>query len=162
MSTPLGLTAPDRITWYDVLGVAPGASLVTLRRARDERLRQLRPDLLADAPPPVPGVASRAAAAIEAAWDVLADRERRKGYDARLGRLRAHGGRLVVPDVRGLSYRSCLTVVVTSGLRPAVVGLTENPLPVEGLVVGQSPEPGRSVRYQSTLTMKVWHPARGC
>ena len=30
------------ITWYDVLGVTPGASGVTVRRAHDERVRQLR------------------------------------------------------------------------------------------------------------------------
>ena len=30
------------ITWYDVLGVTTGASGVTVRRAHDERVRQLR------------------------------------------------------------------------------------------------------------------------
>jgi hypothetical protein len=149
-----------QITWYDVLGVVPGASGVTVRRAHDERLLQLRHDLLAGAPAPVVSAAARAAEAVEAAWLVLGDRERRGRYDAQLGPRRVRGRRVIVPDVRGLFYQPCRAVVVTAGLRPAVVRLTEDPLPVEGLVVGQSPGPGETVRYQSTLTVQVWHPPR--
>jgi hypothetical protein len=162
---------PEPVTWYDVLGVTSGASAVTLRRAHDERLLQLRsyfttsapaPKTRADAPFPVAGAASRAAAAVEEAWLVLGDPEQRKRYDALLG-LRPPTPprrRLIVPDVRGLFYRPSQAVAAMAGLRLAVVRLTADPLPVEGLVVGQSPDPGQTVRYQSTLTVQVWHPAR--
>ena len=174
---------PEPVTWYDVLGVSRGASAVTLRRAHDERLLQLRsyfppalPAPLAlpltparppDAPSPVASAASRAAAAVEQAWLVLGDCEQRKRYDARLGRYppvpprrRLMRRRLIVPDVRGLFYRPSQAVAAMAGLRLAVVRLTPDPLPVEGLVVGQSPSPGQTARYQSTLTVQVWHPAR--
>jgi hypothetical protein len=148
------------VTWYDVLGVTRGASAVTVRRAHDERLLLLRSYFApgADAPSPV----ASAAAAVEEAWLVLGDPEERKRYDAQLG-LRPPippRRRLIVPDVRGLFYRPSQAVAATAGLRLAVVRLTPNPLPVEGLVVGQYPDPGETVRCQSTLTVQVWHPAR--
>lgn len=65
-----------------------------------------------------------------------------------------------VPDVRGLFYQPCRDVVTMMGLRLAVVRLTRDPLPVEGLVVGQSPAAGSHVRAGSTLTVRVWHPPR--
>ncbi len=148
------------VTWYDVLGVTPGASVVTLRRARDERRRQLGADRLTDAPPAVLDAAARAAAEVEAAWRVLGDRERRDHYDAGLTRPRPRGRRLIVPDVRGLFWLPGQAVVVRAGLRPAVVRLTPEPLPVDGLVVGQSPGPGDLVRCSSTLTIFLWHPPR--
>jgi hypothetical protein len=169
------ITVNEPITWYDVLGVSGGASAVTLRRAHDERRLQLRSYFLppsampssgrpgpqlAGAPPVVVSAAARATEAVEAAWLVLGDTEQRNRYDAQLGRLGPRGRRLTVPDVRGLFYRPCQEVVVMAGLRPAVIRLTQDPLPVEGLVVGQSPDPGATVRYQSTLTVQVWHPSR--
>jgi len=97
---------PEPVTWYDVLGVTCGASAVTLRRAHDERLQLLRAYFAAsartasapvqaaqtvlapsarkptvatpptDAPSLVIDAASRAAAAVEAAWLVLGDSEK--------------------------------------------------------------------------------------
>jgi hypothetical protein len=179
-------TVSEPVTWYDVLGVTSGASAVTLRRAHDERLLQLRsyftapvpapshaapshaapshaaPADRAAPPSPVISVASRAAAAVEQAWLVLGDPERRKRYDATLGpRLPIPARRrVIVPDVRGLFYRPSQAVAATAGLRLAVIRLTTDPLPVEGLVIGQSPDPGETARYRSTLTVQVWHPAR--
>jgi hypothetical protein len=163
---------PEPVSWYDVLGVSCGASAVTLRRAHDERLLQLRsffPPMvpLPPAPPatassPVVSAASRAAVAVEEAWLVLGDPEQRRRYDVLLG-LRppvSPRRRVIVPDVRGLFYRPTQAVAATAGLRLAVVQLTSNPLPVEGLVVGQSPDPGATLRHRSTLTVQVWHPAR--
>lgn len=65
-----------------------------------------------------------------------------------------------VPDVRGLFYQPCRDVVTMTGLRLAVVRLTPDPMPVEGLVVGQSPAAGSHVKAGSTLTVRVWHPPR--
>ncbi len=163
---------PQPVNWYDVLGVSRGASAVTLRRAHDERLLQLRsyltppppaaPARQPDEPLPVASAASRAAAAVEEAWQVLSDPERRQRYDVLLGRCPPvpRRRRLIVPDVRGLFYRPSQAIAATAGLRLAVVRLTPDPLPVEGLVVGQCPEPGKTVSYRSTLTVQVWHPAR--
>ena len=68
--------------------------------------------------------------------------------------------RITVPELRGLFFRACRDVVTTAGLRLAVERLTEDPMPVEGLVVGQSEKPGSHVRRKSTLTVQVWHPPR--
>lgn len=68
--------------------------------------------------------------------------------------------RITVPELRGLFFRACRDVVTTTGLRLAVERLTEDPMPVEGLVVGQSEKPGSHVRRKSTLTVQVWHPPR--
>ena len=66
--------------------------------------------------------------------------------------------RVVVPDVRGLFYRTCMDVAGRIGLHLAPVRLTAHPAPVEGLVVGQAPPPGRRAHRDSTLTVQLWHP----
>ena len=66
--------------------------------------------------------------------------------------------RVVVPDVRGLFYVTCLQIVGKLGLRIRRIQLTEHPMPVEGLVVAQSPRPATKTRQASELTVQVWHP----
>lgn len=66
--------------------------------------------------------------------------------------------RVTVPDVKGLFYLTCLQIVGKLGLRIRRIQLTEHPMPVEGLVVGQSPRPATKVRRASELTVQVWHP----
>jgi PASTA domain len=66
--------------------------------------------------------------------------------------------RVVVPDVAGLFYQACLDVTGRVGLQLDPVRLTAHPMPVEGLVVGQTPPPGQQVRYDSTVTVQLWHP----
>jgi hypothetical protein len=46
------------------------------------------------------------------------------------------------------------------GLHVAPIQLTPHPLPVEGLVVGQSPAAGEQLHRDSTLTVQLWHPSR--
>jgi len=48
------------------------------------------------------------------------------------------------------------------GIRTPGSGLTRpyEPLPVEGLVVDQTPPPGRKAHARSTITMHVWHPSQ--
>ena len=65
---------------------------------------------------------------------------------------------VMVPDVRGLFYVTCLQIVGKLGLRIREIQLTEHPMPVEGLVVGQSPRPATKARRASELTVQVWHP----
>jgi hypothetical protein len=68
--------------------------------------------------------------------------------------------RIEVPDVRGLFAGPCRRLVTSTGLRMEVVRLTGDPMPVEGLVVDQSPPPGAKIRRSRTLTVQVWHPPR--
>ena len=68
--------------------------------------------------------------------------------------------RVMVPDVRGLFYRACMDVAGRIGLHLAPIRLTPDPMPVEGLVVGQSPASGKRVHRDSTLTVQLWHPPK--
>jgi hypothetical protein len=69
--------------------------------------------------------------------------------------------RIPVPDVRGLFYTVCVEVAGRRDLRVTAVRLTEHPLPVDGLVVDQSPLPPAKVHRASALTVQVWHPSAG-
>lgn len=69
--------------------------------------------------------------------------------------------RIPVPDVRGLFYAVCLEVAGRLGLKVTAVRLTEHPMPVDGLVVDQSPLPPAKMRRASALTVQVWHPSAG-
>ena len=62
--------------------------------------------------------------------------------------------------MRGLFYQPCRDVVTMAGLRLAVVRLTPDPMPVEGLVASQSLAAGSHVKAATTLTVQVWHPPR--
>ena len=68
-----------------------------------------------------------------------------------------------VPDVRGLFFSVCREIVGRLDLRLATVRLTDHPMPVDGLVVSQSPRPPAKVRRGAELTIQVWHPSnRSC
>jgi PASTA domain len=79
------------ITLYDVLGVPAGASADTIRLARDERRRQLRPGLESGASSPVVTAARRARETAEFAALVLGDPELRRRYDEEIGLHRDRG-----------------------------------------------------------------------
>jgi hypothetical protein len=68
--------------------------------------------------------------------------------------------RVPVPDVCGLFVGPCRRLVTTLGLRLEIVRLTADPMPVEGLVVAQSPPSRTTARRSGTLTAQVWHPPR--
>jgi curved DNA-binding protein CbpA len=61
------------LTWYDVLGVSPGASPGQVRSAYQARARRLAPQMLAGAPTKVLKAADVAKAAVDEAWRVLGD-----------------------------------------------------------------------------------------
>jgi hypothetical protein len=63
-----------------------------------------------------------------------------------------------VPNVLGLFYTVCLEVTGRLGLRLTPVRLTEHPMPVDGLVVHQSPPPSAKIRRGRAVTVHVWHP----
>jgi curved DNA-binding protein CbpA len=194
------------ITWYDVLGLLPGATVEQIQYQHDAKSRLLRPELIAGAPSPVIVAASRAREILGAARRVLADPANRARYDETAGIRRRDGGlsppesfpsqpaadrpdvdfiasnaglevlgallmlgdwmtphphpprRVAVPDVRGLFYSVCLEITGKLGFRINTVRLTKHPMAVDGLVVGQSPEPAVQARRGSALTVQVWHP----
>ena len=67
--------------------------------------------------------------------------------------------RVMVPDVRGLFYGACMEVASRAGLHVDPIQLTSHPMPVEGLVVGQTPGAGQRARRNSRLTVRLWHPS---
>jgi len=67
--------------------------------------------------------------------------------------------RVMVPDVTGLFYGACMEVAGRVGLHVDPIRLTPRPMPVEGLVVAQTPAAGERVRRDSRLTVRVWHPS---
>lgn len=181
------------ITWYDVLGVVPGATEDDIREAWQARTAALQPGGLTGAPADVLVAADRARQAVAEAWRILGDPASRESYDKNIGlerpgeglgspsetppepgvslaegwsladeeALEPYPGRrshVVVPDVGGLFYHVCMDVADRVGLHLEPVRLTAHPMPVEGLVVGQTPTPGKRVHRDSTLTVKVWHP----
>ena len=80
------------ITWYDVLGVLPGASAEQVKSQHDAKVSLLRPELMAGAPSPVVTAASRAREILDAARRVLADPATRARYDEAAGLRRGGGG----------------------------------------------------------------------
>jgi len=66
--------------------------------------------------------------------------------------------RIPVPEVRGLFYDVFVGVVGRLDLEITFVQLTEHPMLVEGLVVGQSPEPPARIHQRGELAVQVWHP----
>jgi hypothetical protein len=75
-----------------------------------------------------------------------------------LARHRDYQRRIPVPDVRGLFYDVFAEVVGRLDLHVTFVQLTEHPMPVEGLVVDQSPGPEAKLHPRGELTVQVWHP----
>ena len=193
------------ITWYDVLGLLPGASAEQVKSQHDAKLSLLRPEFVSGASSPVVTAAARAREILGAARRVLADPASRARYDEVAG-LRGGGGtlaprdsfpsepvldlgagllagiageelaggllalsgwltphpgpprRVTVPDVRGLFFSVCLGITGKLGLRVTTVRLTARPMPVDGLVVAQSPRPATRARRGSALSVQVWHP----
>jgi curved DNA-binding protein CbpA len=146
------------VTWYDVLGVLPGAEARKIEREYEAKAALLRPGLLSGAPPNVVTAVMRAQDLLDTARTVLCDPESRRRYDEVAGPRRRPDRRAAVPDVRGLFYRVCLEVATRHGLHIRIVRLTERPMAVDGLVVDQDPRPPSKASRGGTLTVQLWHP----
>jgi hypothetical protein len=191
------------ITWYEVLGVLPGADAEKIRRKYQERTGLLRGEMISGAPSNVLIVIRRAQEFLDGAWEVLGNPAVRERYDVAAG-FRRRGGslaesrltpsdtdvdfsdiggalggdllgtlldlkgwlapgpgrpkRVPLPDIRGLFYDVSMEVVGRLGLKVRSVQLTPHPMPVDGLVVDQSPRAPGKLRRDSTVTAHVWHP----
>jgi hypothetical protein len=108
----LGILEPG-MTWYDVLGVMPGAEARKLKQKYDAKAALLQPELISGAPPDVLTTVTRAQELLDTAWEVLGDPERRRRYDEAAG-LRRSGGGLGQPG----------TGIESAGLAPANRGIT--------------------------------------
>jgi DnaJ domain len=83
------------------------------------------------------------------------------GLNLWLARHRDYQRRIPVPDVRGLVYDVFAEVVGKLDLHVTVVQLTEHPMPVEGLVVDQSPGPTAKLHRRGALRSRCGtHPPR--
>jgi PASTA domain len=102
------------VTWYDVLGVLPGAEARKIEREYDAKAALLAPGLISGAPPDVVTAVKRARDLLDTARTVLGDPERRRRYDEVSG-LRRSGGGL---DQRG-------TGIQAAGLAPAGPGIVD-------------------------------------
>lgn len=80
------------ITWYEILGVLPGASAEKVKREYDARRSLLRPELIGGAPSNVVVAVRRAEGILDNAWRVLGDPVRRERYDQAAGIRRCGGG----------------------------------------------------------------------
>src|SRR6185437_1203611 len=84
------------VTWYEVLGVLPGAEPRQIKREYAARSGLLGPEMIAGAPPDVITAVSRAQDLLDSAWQVLSEPESRRCYDEEAG-LRRTGGSLGEP-----------------------------------------------------------------
>jgi hypothetical protein len=192
------------ITWYEVLGVLPGADAEKVRRKYEERTGLLRGEMISGAPSDVLVVIRRAQEFLDGAWEILGNPAIRERYDVAAG-FRRRGGslgesrltpseidvgfsdiggalggdllgtlldlktwlapgpgrrskRVPVPNIRGLFYDVSMEVVGRLGLKIRSVQLTPHPMPVDGLVIDQSPRAPGQLRLDETVTAHVWHP----
>jgi curved DNA-binding protein CbpA len=100
------------ITWYDVLGVMPGAEARKIKREYDAKAALLRPELISGGPPNVVTAVMRAQELLDTAREVLGDPESRRRYDEAAG-LRRSGGGLGQPG----------TGIESAALAPADLGV---------------------------------------
>jgi curved DNA-binding protein CbpA len=80
------------VTWYEVLGVLPGAEPRKVRREYEARSGLLRPEMIAGAPSDVLKAVTRAQDLLDSAWQVLSDPAARRCYDEQTGLRRTGGG----------------------------------------------------------------------
>jgi hypothetical protein len=80
------------VTWYEVLGVLPGAEPRKIKREYAARSGLLGPEMIAGAPPNVLRAVSRAQDLLDSAWQVLSDPGLRRSYDEEAGLRRTGGG----------------------------------------------------------------------
>jgi PASTA domain len=86
----------DQLSYYDILGVEPGATADEIQLAYETKAGVLAPAMISGAPSKVVAVVDRARAALEVAQRTLLDPVARHRYDTEIGILRPGTG-LTVP-----------------------------------------------------------------
>lgn len=81
-----------QLTFYDILGVQPGATAYALQSSYEARMAVLAPAMIAGAPSKVLSIVDRTKASLELAYHTLTDPVGRKLYDEDSGVLRIGGG----------------------------------------------------------------------
>ena len=123
------------VTWYEVLGVLPGAEPRKVRREYEARSGLLRPEMIAGAPSNVLTAVTWAQDRLDSAWQVLSDPAARRCYDEEAG-LRRTGGGLDEPgsgpsetgfDPDDLGLAGELVADVTGGLLALFGGRVRKP-----------------------------------
>lgn len=141
-----GASSAQPVDLYDVLGVDRSASTEELRAAYRRRARETHPDAGGDV---------GAFHAVQAAWEVLGDPERRRAYDRTGARPRVSGP-VTVPDLLGVSALIAVRRVATSGLTPRIgLSAVSDTDPLRDLVIGQDPAPGTAATAGQAVTIVV-------
>lgn len=125
------------LTWYDVLGVLPGASTEQVRSAYESRARLLNARMFTGVPLKVLKAADVARAAADQAWHVLRDPSARQQHDEEIGVRRIGEGLdapLSIPSGPGgaPSGRWLSADIVTAGLADL---MTSHPAPRRQVVM---------------------------
>jgi hypothetical protein len=82
----------DRLSYYDILGVLPGASADEIQQSYNAKVSVLAPGMIAGAPSKAVAVVDRARAALEVARRTLLDPTARRRYDSEIGIFRSGTG----------------------------------------------------------------------
>jgi len=131
---------------YEILGVERTASADDLRTAYRQRARETHPDAGGQ-----PGEFQ----AVQAAWEVLGDPERRRRYD-RSGVSSAGGRELKpVPDLLDVSVVTAVRRLVSAGFAPRLVLIPEHHDGLADVVIGQQPAPGTNHPVGSVVDVAV-------
>jgi DnaJ-class molecular chaperone len=80
------------VTWYEVLGVMPGAETRKIKREYETRSGLLGPQMIAGAPSNVLKAVTRAQDLLDRGWRVLSDPDSRRRYDEKAGLRNPDGG----------------------------------------------------------------------
>jgi hypothetical protein len=89
------------ITWYEVLGVLPGAKPDKIRQKYDDRTGLLRGEMLAGAPSHVLAMVTRGQNFLDTAWAILGDPGSRGRYDEAAGFWHNRSAPEIVGDLDG-------------------------------------------------------------
>jgi hypothetical protein len=119
----------ELITWYNILGVTAGAASDTISYAYGQRTALLAPELFAGAASPVLAAATRAHEAVQAAWLVLGDPERRNRYDKEIGLHRGRGRGFAQDPFEGLRAEGLLDGDARLAFATLAAWLTPQPAP---------------------------------
>jgi hypothetical protein len=102
------------LTYYDVLGVDPGADLDAIRQAWRVKVRLLHPDRHRGSPDEVQAEAATETVRVNRAWETLRDPDRRRSYDQTLSA--SNGSRSYTPPTANQIAATCAVCHTTQNV----------------------------------------------